>query len=269
MTSRRHFLQGAGLALAGLSSMGTGAVRRSLPPDVNRKFAPNGRVIPFRGNTILCHVPQQGPEAEAFHGLMDVYRQLPSYAFSRKMTPMPPSSYHMTIFGGANDQERRLPLWPADVALDAPMEECNRLLGERLRAFTLGEDAPPYRMKVNPAEPSSAETPLTIRLLAADPQTETRLRRLRARLSDLLKIRAPGQAEYAFHITLGYTFDWLTPGEDAEFRSALARWKAMLTARAPVITFGAPEYCILDDMYEFSARSSSPDRRSRDPSECI
>ncbi len=251
MTSRRFFMQGAGLALAGLSSVGAGAVRRSPPLDVNRKFAPNGMVIPFGGNTIICHLPQQGPDSAPFNALLDIYRDLPAHPFAHRITATPPSSYHMTIFGGANDKDRRLAVWPAGLPLDMPIATVDRILGDRLKGFDLGMDAPPYRMKVNPVEPAAGEVPLTIRLVPADTETEAKLRKLRNRLADLLGIHAPGHDSYGFHITLGYTINWLSPAENVEFRRALNTWREMLNHRAPVITLGAPEYCLLDDMFAF------------------
>jgi hypothetical protein len=157
----------------------------------------------------------------------------------------------MTIFGGANEKERRLPLWPADLPLDLALDQCTRILGERLRSFSLGTDAPPYRMKINPAEPPENESPLTIRLVPADKETEEKLRRVRNRLSDLLKIRDPSHDSYGFHITLGYSIRWLNHAENLDFRRSLTRWRTMLEQRAPIFSLGAPEYCTLEDMFAF------------------
>lgn len=250
MTTRRMLLKGTGLALAGVAASGIRAADR-LPPDVGRKFSADGRVLPFEGNTIICHLPQQGSGSEAFDALLDIYRALPGGSWARKMTALPPSSYHMTIFGGANDKARRYPLWPAGLPLDMPMTECDRILGERLRAFRLGDEASPYRMRVNPEAPSAGETPLTVRLLPADAGTEARLRRLRDRLAEATGIREPDHDRYRFHITLGYQFAALTPEEDAAWRGSLAVWKTMIAKRAPVILLGNPEYCLLKDMFAF------------------
>lgn len=221
------------------------------PPDVGRKFSAEGQVLPFLGDTIICHLPQQGQDSEAFDALLDIYRELPGERWSRKVTTLPPSSYHMTIFGGANDKERLTQLWPSGLPLDLPIDECNRILADRLRGFHLGNDAPPYRMQVDLAAPPANETPLTIRLVAADADTETRIRRLRDRLSELLGIDDPGHATYHFHITLAYQVAPMTAAEDAAWRLALSRWKTAVVNRAPVITLGAPEYCVLKDMFAF------------------
>ncbi|KQM28122.1 hypothetical protein ASE57_07410 [Sphingomonas sp. Leaf11] len=250
MTTRRTILKGTGLAFAGLMASRAAASDRR-PPDVGRKFAADGSVLPFEGNTIICHVPQQGNGSQTFDALLDVYRALPGEPWARKMTALPPSSYHMTIFGGANDKARRYPYWPAGMPLDTPIEECDRILGERLRTFRLGEDAAPYRMRVNMDEPPANETPLTVRLLPADQGMETRLRRLRDRLAEVTGIREPDHDRYRFHITLGYQFAALTPDEERAWRRSLAGWKAMIALRSPVIELGNPEYCILKDMFAF------------------
>lgn len=256
--SRRDWIAGAGvIAGTALTSSFTAAqaasaVRAEKPHDVGRKFFADGRVMPFAGNTIICHLPQQGEGSEGFRAMLDIYRRLPATPFARKMTALPPSSYHMTIIGGANDKDRRRPLWPAAVPLDASMEACNDLLGRRLRDFALGEDAAPYHMKVKMAEPAADEEPLTIRLIPADGETTTKLYRLRHRLAEQMGIGIGTPDDYGFHMTMGYSIDWLTAAENQVFRATLAEWKSELARRAPVITFGAPEYCLLDDMFHFA-----------------
>lgn len=252
MTSRREFLQLSASTLAvTLSSGAVWADEQKLPRDVGRKFFADGRVKPFAGNTIVCHLPQQGEGSEPFNALLDFYREMPQHAFVRKLTLLPPSSYHMTIFGGANDQDRRLPVWPADLPLDMPIADCNRVLGERLRDFRLEESTPPYRMRVDLAEPSADEAPIVIRLLPVDDAERLRLSRLRDRLSKRLSVRAPNHDAYRFHITLAYQIQWLTPAEHAEFRRVLKGWHENLARRCPVIALGAPEYCYLKDMFAF------------------
>lgn len=248
-TDRRHWLKlaaGAGaIALAPAQ-----ALARSAPRDVGRKFYPDGRVHPFRGNTIICHLPQQGPASEPFEALLDIYRQIPSRKFSRKVTLLPPSSYHMTIFGGANDPERKPGAWPASVPLDTPIDECTRILGERIKGAKIG-DVAPIRMRVDTSPPSDSENPLTIRLMAVDAVEDARLRALRNRLSELFEIRSASHDRYRFHITLAYLIQHLDAGEQREFRAAYTEMHSELARRCPIIELGQPEYCSLDDMFHF------------------
>jgi len=220
------------------------------PPDVGRKFDADGRVRPFAGNTILWHLPQQGPDAAAFDAILDIYREVQSLGFARKITCTPPSSYHVTLFVGANDQERVPGRWPADLPLDCPMETCDRLLGDRLRQMRL-EQAPPFLLRVDMSEPALDAGPITIRLLPQDEAEDRRLRTLRDELSRRLRIRQTNHDDYFFHLTVAYQIDWLTAEEQAEHLAALRRWKEAIQRRSPVIALGSPEYCILDDMFAF------------------
>jgi hypothetical protein len=255
--SRRDVLATAGGALLG-ASLGAGAAlaapvpkaRGPYPPDIGRKFAPNGQVREFLGNTILCHLPQQGQNAEAFNALLDVYRQLPAFGFARKVTWTPPSSYHTTIFGGANDQDRKPGLWPGFVSLDATMADCNRLVAEHLKGFSLDCELP-FRLKVDLSEPEIGVLPMTVRLQPVDEAETAKLRRLRDRLSEALQIRAKGHDSYRFHVTMGYAHHWLTPAEDTQFRAQRARWMKAISVAAPEFRLGAPELCTLSDMFAF------------------
>ena len=57
--------------------------------------------------------------------------------------------------------------------------------------------------------------------------------------------------DYFLPITLAYQVAPLTPQEDDAWRRSLAAWKAMIARRAPIITLGNPEYCLLKDMFAF------------------
>jgi len=246
-----------GVGLTWTAASAASAERRP-PPDVGRKFFADGRVRRFAGNTIICHAPQQdGPFQpagfQAFDTLLSIYRDLPGHAFSRKLAVLPPSSYHMTIFGCADDQERRPGLWPADVPLDAPMAECDAALAERLVGFEL-DCALPIRMCINDAEPAVHPDPILIDLTPADEEEAQKLRRLRDRLSEALKIRQPNHDRYAYHMSIAYQIDWFTPEEQADYVTARRRWRTGLKRDLPILNFGAPEYCTLNDMFAFRRR---------------
>lgn len=254
MVERRDFLRmaavGAVAASAGGASQAFAREERLVPRDVGRKFSADGRVLPFRGNTIICHLDQQGPNAAPFEALLDIYRELPAYSFTNKVTLLPPSSYHMTIFGGANHPERKPGFWPTSIPLDTPIEECTRILGERIANAKLGS-LTPIRMRVDLSDPAERETPFTIRLLPSDDTENQRLRTLRNNLSEILEIRSPSHDAYRFHVTLAYFIRTLDPSELREFRAAYKAQHAKLAKRCPVIEFGQPEYCSLEDMFHF------------------
>ena len=248
---RRGFLTAMGAAGAAISAP---AIARKgqgqFTSEVGRKFYADGRVHPFRGNTVICHLDQQGPNSGFFDALLDIYRQLPILRFSPKITALPPSSYHMTIFGGANDPDRKPGLWPASIPLDTPIEECTKILGNRISNAKLDNFAP-IRMRVDVSEPAESETPFTIRLIPFDDAENQRLRALRNTLSGILEIRSPNHDAYRFHITLGYLIRMLDASELQEFRAAFKAHHVEVAKNCPVIEFGQPEFCSLEDMFHF------------------
>eukprot|EP00026_Physarum_polycephalum_P007835 Phypoly_transcript_07904.p1 GENE.Phypoly_transcript_07904~~Phypoly_transcript_07904.p1 ORF type:complete len:162 (+),score=39.11 Phypoly_transcript_07904:1048-1533(+) len=155
------------------------------------------------------------------------------------------------MFGGANDADRKQGMWPADLALDLPMDACNDAIAARLRACDFSDIATPLRMRIKVAEPGPNERPITIYLLPYDAEEERKLRLLRDRLSQATHIRAADHDTYFFHVTLAYMIDWLTPEEHASFNKMHTEWHTKLAEKFPVIELGRPEFCILKDMFAF------------------
>jgi hypothetical protein len=250
---RRQWLKFAGGLAAMAATHRTGVALAAAPANVGRKFADDGRVLPFAGNTILCHLPQQGADAEPLRALIDLYRALPSEPFARRFTALPSHSLHMTVFGGANDLERNGPGWPSGLPRDMPIEECTRILGERLAGFATRLHLP-IRMVVDPGEGQAGDDRLTLYLLPADASENARLRELRDRLSALLGIRQPNHDSYRFHITLAYRVQPLGAPETHAFRAFRTHWHGQVASRCPELRLGPLEYCAFTDMFHFDQR---------------
>ena len=220
------------------------------PPDIGVKFTADGSVLPFAGNTIICHLAQQGEGYDIFDAFLDIYRDLPARSFARKVAVLPPSSYHMTIFGGANDPLRGPGGWPADLGSDASIEACNAWCKDRLSGFDPGLDLP-IRMVIDDSIAGRDMKNILIHLRAAEAAQEAALRRLRDGLSSLLGIRTGDHEDYRFHLSIGYRTAWFDEAEADAFDRALREWRENLKAKAPEITFGAPEFCTFGDMFAF------------------
>lgn len=250
--NRRDFLQAA-IGAAGIAAAPSTAFARehpTYPPDVGSKFYADGRVHPFAGNTIICHLPQQGDHAAAFDAMLDIYREAPLQEFMRKVALLPPSSYHMTIFGGANDQPRNIANWPSDLPLSLSIDACNRALAERLRDFDPGISLP-IRMRIDPVQKPLEGGALIFRLQPFDQFEDIKLRRLRDRLAEVLKIRVAGHETYQFHTSFGYKIAWLSQAEKRQLQAAWQRWAAHIARKSPQIVLGAPEFCTFEDMFAF------------------
>ncbi|MBP7338414.1 DUF1868 domain-containing protein [Niveispirillum sp.] len=254
MLGRRHLMAlgvaaGAGVMVPSMAGASEGRGRPTT--EVGRKFQADGRVGPFHGNTIVCHIPQQGEHAACFNALLDIYRDLPARPFAANITALPPSSYHMTLFDGANETARTAGLWPPGLALDSSIEDCHREVGRRLEGFAL--DTPmPIRMRVDTEGTGIAGNALTIPLLPVDDAENARLRRLRDRLSVATGIRSPRHDEYRFHISLAYVLWELSATQVQAVRQAMGEWMAMVAKAAPVILLDAPEFCTFKDMFAFN-----------------
>jgi hypothetical protein len=235
-------------ALAGLAASGQAVAAPPAAP--GRKFGRDGRVLPFAGNTIICHLPQQGPDAGCFEAMMDGYRAAIGDQTLRKVTLLPPSSYHMTVFSGADYETRSRGDWPTYVPLDASMAACSAAVGERLKRLKLNLSLP-IRMKVDPDQGVLTGDALQVAVVPLDPQEAAKLADARAALAGAFDLRDMKRGPYRFHISIGYLFKPLSPAEAAAAQAVVVRWSKMMSARSPVIPLGPLEFCDFDDMFLF------------------
>ncbi|MCJ2141606.1 DUF1868 domain-containing protein [Methylobacterium sp. E-066] len=254
--TRRHVLHLSGAAavgsFAGLRSLAASAADGSKPfPWIGTKFTPDGQVLRCPGNTIICHIEPSNP---ATAPLAAFRAALEAEPYAHKFTFTPPSSYHMTVFEGVIDFNRKPSLWPADLPLDASVEACNQLFIEKLEAFDLGCE-PRFRMKVLEGDGNVDVRPgAGIYLVPADEAEATKLRGVRDRLSDLLKLHQPGHDTYKFHTTQTYAIKPLSEIETSRYRAVRRDSINALAAAMPVLELGAPELCLFDDMFAFNPR---------------
>lgn len=249
--SRRTVVTRGGALWASLATGASPVLAAVKTNAVGNKFYPDGRVRPFPGNTILCHLPQQGPRSEAFDALLDIYRAARDHAFLENASLLPPSSYHMTVFEGVTEATRRRPdAWPAGVPPTASLEDCDKIIAQRLKAFRL-DTALPLRMAVDVDAITPSGGAIVIPLKPVDVAEALKLRDLRRRLSSAVGIGVGDPDTYRFHISLAYWIRALTTRQEAEYDKAHRLWRASLARAAPVIELGAPEYCLFDDMFAF------------------
>jgi hypothetical protein len=97
------------------------ATEQEYPRWIFQKFTPDGQILPFPGNTIICHI---SPTSTFYQSLLELHAELQNQPFSSLYTLLPPESYHMTVAEGISDKIRAPGFWPADMAMDATCEEC-------------------------------------------------------------------------------------------------------------------------------------------------
>ncbi|WVT73101.1 DUF1868 domain-containing protein [Sinorhizobium chiapasense] len=209
------------------------------PKHLGTRYATDGRFLREPGNTVVSHVTAGLPSEAAVLAVRDRLMAMPEagqFAFTH------PSSLHMTIFQGIIEYRRRLPFWPADMALDTPIDVMTEHYRGRLRHFVPLE---PFRARVTDV------TPTGLALEGDSAADRACLKAWRDAFAEAFGYRHPDHDDYAFHITYAYVIDWL---DDA----ALPRWQAMLSEqlaylreRAPVIELDPPAFCSFEDMNHF------------------
>jgi len=234
----------AAAALTQQNELGTG---KNPTRDALFKFTPEGAVKPFAGNTVICHIPQQ---CRFRDGTVALHDALTRSSFAHKLGILPPESYHMTIYPGANDQDRPLSSWPGGVPLDATIEQCSSMVKTRMEAARFSGPFP-LRVRVDVPKTLGYGRASTLRMTGADEASERALRRLRNQIADVYQYRAPDHETYGFHITIAYTMANFSKPEMTEYRAILQQAVERIVAATAVLELGLPEYCTFKDMYRF------------------
>jgi hypothetical protein len=216
------------------------------PSEVDRKFTASGDALPFRGNTMLSHIPLG---TTASNALIAVRNTINCRSFSHCLAFTPPSSYHMTVIQGADDAVRKPGFWPADLPLNTPLADCTAHFERKLANFQL-DCALPFRMRIVDFS-AHRDSGATVRLEPADAAENKKIRGLRDRIADLLEIRAPGHEQYGFHVTLAYLVNWMNEAQTEEYLSVQPDCLKFLQKTTPVLELGAPEFCTFNDMNAF------------------
>jgi hypothetical protein len=216
--------------------------KHKYPTGVPDKFDPDGNVQHFPGNTIIIHLSNT---SELYASLMILYDTLSQKSsVSHLYTLLPPSSWHMTVFEGVVDKIRKPGYWPANLALDAPLEECTQLYEKELSSFSLATPLP-YNLTIPGYQ-------ALVNGIALDIQPQSTsdvvLRNLRDRLSEVLQIKQRDHETYGFHVSVAYFLRY--PDDDQ--KNELMRILMNDFVKFPNnFELGRPEFCRFEDMFAF------------------
>ena len=260
--SRRKFLTDASLLRTSTllsSKLWSQSGPKAGPPEAqgaipNRdtvlKFRPDGTPRPFAGNTVICHLPVQCAMRDA---MVDLHEAFKLSSFRNKLGLTPPDSYHMTIFPGANDQDRPATGWPSYVPANAAIDVCSEMVGARMAAARLKYQLP-LSVRVDVKATIHYPVACTLRLVAANPSGEVKLRSLRDQLSEVYGFRLASHASYGFHMGMAYQLAPFTPEAESSYTNLLQIHIPKISASAPVLQLGEPEYCTFLDMFRFNPK---------------
>jgi len=218
--------------------------------DTLLKFNLDGTRKPFAGNTVICHLPVQCDLRDA---MVELHEELASAPFRHKLGLTSTDSYHMTVFPGANDQDRSQSGWPSYVPLDATIESCNRAVQTRMQAARLRCELP-LRVRIDVTETLNYFTACTLRMTPVDAEQNANLRALRDQLASVYGFRTNDHDQYTFHITMSYQIARFTDREQTLYRRILRAHLRQMVKAAPVLELGEPEYCVFPDMFRFEPK---------------
>jgi hypothetical protein len=222
-----------------------------IPRDTALKFNPDGTPRTFAGNTVICHVP---PQSRFLDAVVALGHALRSSSFGSKLAGLPDDSYHATILGGPNDQDRQKYGWPSDIPINTSMAECNRIIEERISRFRTHTDLP-LRFRLDKEKTLAPQLACGLQLVPADANEGLKIRTLRDRMSDeVFRYREVNHDNFGFHISMAYQLRGFTDAEKREYQDLLARHVVAIGTTTSIIELGVPEFCTFDNMYRFDVR---------------
>jgi hypothetical protein len=210
-----------------------------LPAAVGDKFTADGAARPWPGNTFVCHIPQ-GP---AHLALTEAQDRLKTGPLAQAFTFLPPASFHMTVFEGANGARRHDDSWPAALPPETELAEVTARFESSTRALRL-----PVSFAIRP---TSLLAGFSVQVTGATEADDAALRGARSALSLATTILRRDFNSYGFHITLAYLLRWLTEDEADTVIALSDEVFADLAAAMPGVTIGPVEFCTFDDMHAF------------------
>lgn len=210
-------------------------------PGQGGKFAHDGTVQPWPGNTFICHIDPDGPQHAALCAMQDAMK---ASEVAANFSWLPPSSFHMTVFQGVSPDD---PVWPEGLSRDLTRDAVTEALLDRLHSVTLPQHLTPAARGLHAGH--------SVTLEGKDAPAEARLRAARMALREATGLHPHGFDTYTFHITLGYPLRWLSAGEaQAVIVVSDAAFAAHGAALAE-IPLGPIEFCTFENMHHFETVS--------------
>lgn len=217
------------------------APRAITEPGQGGKFAPDGSVQQWPGNTFICHIAPGSAQHGALCAMQEEMKAGPVGAF---FTWLPPASFHMTVFQGISPDD---PVWPEglDCELDCELDcdAVTKALVPKVRSLSLPQRLAPAARGLYAGH--------SVTLEGKDAAAEARLRATRQALRDATGINPHGFDVYTFHITLGYPLRWLNEAEAQKVCAASDVAFAAHRHALAEIPLGPVEFCTFENMHHF------------------
>jgi hypothetical protein len=209
-------------------------------PGGGGKFASDGRVLPFPGNTFLCHIDQQSQFYAALCAVQDALRKLPQ---ADHFTFLPKPSFHMTIFCGVSGSPLGSDGWPKGFAQGATLDQITDAFKERLKQSGLKSGVSVL--------PDHLYLPTSVSMRAATDEDEAKLRATRQALEDLTGLCRGDVTSYVFHVSMAYVVKWLSQSAALDLMQDCKSLFGKHLADCDPIHFSQVEFCTFENMHRF------------------
>lgn len=207
---------------------------------IGSKFNPDGTFRPFCGNTIISSLSDVPINTE----ISRLQKRLLEGKRGQYLIPLPPESFHMTLFEGVCDQVRDIDHWSSLFPLDAPLANVNeRLYKEYLKA----PEFPAITMQLTDLRIDGA---VSIHVIPVSQREERAIHLYRLAFSSLLGIRFPNHDAYTFHIGLAYGKKRAEADDDL-FEIFQQEVEETLQKKPIRFTVPLPSFCTFCDMSHF------------------
>jgi len=171
---------------------------------VYQKLNEDGSVRHYPGNSVVLMVEKDN---DIYTHLKYATRRLKEMGVSEKFMMLPPSSYHMTVIQGVNDQVRKKEYWSSFKDINTPLATMNHFFQQKIKEV---QSFKQVSMSFDHIKLDNND--LRINLRPKNDNENQKLRNYRDRVSEKFGVKLPNHDTYSFHITLGYV--WKLPDKE-------------------------------------------------------
>lgn len=210
-------------------------------PGQGGKFTPDGAILPFPGNTFICHID---PASRAHRAITEFQRRVLALPSARHCIALPASSLHMTIFCGVSGEPLGEDGWPKDIAPGSSLTEITETFRTRLRGVRLPG---PYRVR-----PTGPNHGFTLHMEPCDRQSHDALWTSRDILRDVTGMERSDHDHYGFHISMFYLTRFMSEDLASQHMTAIGAIFDELRDDLGDIQLGPVEFCNFENMMHFN-----------------
>ncbi len=206
---------------------------------VGRKFNKDGTCKEFMGGTIISFLDKSNAIYDLVLQIRDEYRRC---TFGRKLSFLPPYSYHVTVFIVFNDPNRDSDHWSEYLPGDTSVDDTHRFMIPRVNRVV-----PPGPLDFHPTYVDGD----TVRLRPKTKNVANSLQDYRNQLSKECGVRFKDHDTYSYHITFSYLIEKLTESEFSDLLEINRKCTETISGFTDEIALPSPVYTKVFDMCDF------------------